>query len=59
MHVNSVMPEEKNSWCDLLLVMCVNSVMPEETFLVWLLPLSNACKFSDAKRKNPGVITNF
>ena len=39
--------------------MSVDSMMPEGKFLVWLLMFSNSCKFSDAKRKNPGVITNF
>ena len=29
--------------------------MPEDKFMVWLLSFSNACKFSDVRRKIPGV----
>ena len=52
----TVMPEEKILlW---LLVMYLNSVMPEEKFLVWLI-FSNACKFSNARKRIPGVTTNL
>ena len=54
----TVMPEE-NFLVWLIFTLHVNSVMPEEKHLVWLLTFSNACKFSDARWKIPGVIMNF
>ena len=39
--------------------MPVNSVMPKEKILVWLLTFSNACEFSDARRKIPGGTTSL
>ena len=37
--------------------MHVDSVMPEEKFLMWLLTFSIVCKYSDARRKIPGEVT--